>query len=457
MEEQKRNGCALIGFMEEQDAINFLKSCILSASDDEIREFWRKAKSEVDSLSIPDLTPEIIEIEDTFKEQLDTVSKNPLFLEAVQQRKWEFKFIEIDKLVCFQKYVDTDYSDEIAKEYDFSNTSELIDFCLPEKPLKRPMGIAFAPQEHSYTIFSSSPDLRIIGLMQNQDPINKRQSFGFLVGWGVPYIQVIKFKDRYFLKNGYHRTYVLRKNGIRYLPCILSESENFIDTGAVNPGFFSQELLMSNKPPIFANFFSDNFSPNLQMRHMTKIVRVKAEEYVLPGMVQFPPAIKEEKIAVPALTKEIKTAFEETDYEDFRVEKEDWNIYKLSDGTILKVRQVLLKLKKETSTDSTQPNFSIQTSNLLLAVIPPSNLKGSPSTQQYDPHELNASIIENNMKYETIQDVANEYVTKSGIKIVFQVVSLNVAKTNKFDASGEPIYLVNAQNNIQVIPIALNG
>jgi len=272
----------LLGFMSEQEALTFLKGmCVLGGrTDDEIREIWRNANSAVDRSSSYEKPADVIEIDKQFSGQLDAVSKDPLFPEAIQQKKWSFKLVQIDKLVCFQQYIITDYSNELAKNYDLTDTSRLIDFCLPSKRTKRPMAVVSAPQE--FTMLSSSQDLRILGPGQMEDPITKRIVFGFGVGWGSPFVQVVKFKERYFLRNGYHRVYQIRKEDVRHVPCILIEGENFADTGAIKPGFFGEQLLSSGRAPMFADFFSDSISPPLPMKPFTKVVRVRADESLLP-------------------------------------------------------------------------------------------------------------------------------------------------------------------------------
>jgi len=443
-----RHARALLGFMDEQEAINFLKSmCMVGEkTEDELKGVWRTAKSAVDGLSPPDLSAEVLDIDDRFKVQLETVAKDPLFPEAVHQKKWSFKLLEIDKVVCFQQYVLTDYSEELAKEYDLSDTGRLIEFCVPSKRGKRPIAVVSAPQE--FTMLSSSQDLRVLGPGQMQDPVTKRTVFGFGVGWGSPFIQVVKFKDRYFLRNGYHRVYEIRKRGVSHVPCILIEGENFADTGAIKPGFFAEKLLTSDKPPVFANFFSNEIAPSLQMKPFTKVVRVRAEESVLPVMLPAPPPMRDQKISPPV---QLVAETEQGEYEDFKIVREDWNSYRLGDGSILKVRQLLTRIARPPTADASQPDLGVEMSNLLTAVLPSPNLKGTPSTQQYGPQELSQSIAQPNMKYEPIQEVTNEYVTKSGIKLLFQIASLNVARTSKFGPSGDPIYMVNAQTNVQIL------
>ncbi len=435
--------------MVEQEAFNFLKSmCILSVkADDEVKEIWRNAKSAVETSSALKTPAEVLDIDKKFEGQLDVVSKDPLFPEAIQQKKWSFKLVEIDALVCFQQYIVTDYSKELAKQYDLSDTSRLIDFCLPSKRAKRPMAVVSAPQE--FTMLSSSQDLRVLGPGQMQDPVTKRTVFGFGVGWGSPFIQVVRFKGRYFLRNGYHRVYEIRKAALTHVPCILIEGENLADTGAIKPGFFGEQLLTSDRPPMFADFLSDKIAPPLHMKPFTKIVRVRADESVLPVILLPAPPAEEQKMA-----RKIQSSArpEGDNYEEFNIVKEDWNTYRLEDGTILRARQLLVKITKQPMIDPEEPNMSIEMSNLLTAILPPANLRGAASAQQYGPQELSQSVVLPNMKYVTTQEVTNEYITKSGIKLLFQIASLNVARTKKFGPSGDPVYMVNAQTNVQILP-----
>jgi len=175
---------------------------------------------------------------------------------------------------------------------------------------------------------------------------------------------------------------------------------------------------------------------------MTKVIRIRAEEFPVFAETDLP-SIAE---GVPAATKIASVTIPGTEYEDFEIEKEGWNIYRLSDGTLLKLRQVLLTLKTDPSTQSVMPNFS----NLLMAVMPAPGLKGQPSSEQYTPGELSNSVVEKNMKCETVQETANEYRTKGGLKLILRTSSVTVDRTNKFDSTGYPVYLVNTHLEIRI-------
>ncbi len=441
---ERAKGRALLGFMDEKDALGFLKThCEFEGkTDDELLKEWKSAKTVVGSLAKTDLSPEILGLDAAHKNYLDRLTKAPQFLEAVGQSAWSFKLVEIDKLVCFQKFVDIEYKGKKPEGKEFTDMTKLIEFCLPTEPASRTVGMSYSDAEKSFTLFSQGQDHRIIAPYDSVDPMSKRRMHGFITGWGSRLILVVKFKDRFFLKNGYHRVYELKKNHVKYLPCILLEGRDFVDTGAAKLGFFPQNLLMSDRPPQLIHFFSDQISPVVQLRSMTKVIRIKAEEFPVFAEADLPPT----KEGMPVGPKIESVKIPGTEYEDFEIEKEGWNIYRLNDGTLLKLRQVLLTLKLDPSNQSMMPNIS----NLLMGVMPAPSLKGEPSPQQYSPEELSNSIVERNMKYETLLETPSEYKTKSGLNLMLRLSEVVVSRTNKFDSTGYPVYLVNTQLQIQV-------
>ncbi len=449
MAEKARTSRALLGFMGETEAINFLKanSTPEEITEDKLLEIAKTSRTAAESLPKPDLGAEVLEIDAKYKAELEAVAKSPVFPEAIGQRKWSFKLIEIDKLVCFQMYVDTGYSDEMAEKLDSSDLKSVIDFCLPTKPMKRQVGAAYDPSERVHTLFSSTMDFRVIGPSKAIDPVTKRQSFGFIIGWGVPFVLVAKFQDRYFLKNGYHRVYMLRKNGVKHAACTLIEGENYEDTGAARPGFFLPNLLLSDRPPTFASFFSDRIAPEIRMQSQTKIIRVKVDEFSLPLSSQLRRVAPQ--VEFPAKVAQTEPA--PSSAEDFTIQKEDWNVYRLGDGTILKLRQLLVKIRSEATEMPGETSMRMDMSPLIMATFAPEALKGPPSTQQYSPQDLVSSIVEKDIKCEPVREVTNEYLTSGGIKLLLQIASISVAKTGRFDATGEPVYVVNGQVNIQVV------
>jgi len=139
---------------------------------------------------------------------------------------------------------------------------------------------------------------------------------------------------------------------------------------------------------------------------------------------------------------------------DFEMIREEWNKYKLGDGTTLKTKFVLvsvmmekgleelLKEAKERKGTKVGMGIAIQSRNII-GVEAPKKLRGPPSGP-YNPQDLQASIIRRDIDFEVITEKRNEYKLENGITIKVKSSPLEISKTSKYDQQGLPIYTVNS-------------
>jgi hypothetical protein len=66
--------------------------------------------------------------------------------------------------------------------------------------------------------------------------------------------------------------------------------------------------------------------------------------------------------------------------------------------------------------------------------------------------ELQASIVNEDVRYTTIAEEWNEYLAEDGTKIRVKLTVVKVSRTNKRDVDGEPIYLVQTSLLPQIQP-----
>src|SRR5260221_7149777 len=98
--------------------------------------------------------------------------------------------------------------------------------------------------------------------------------------WG----QVTELEGRYFLKNGYHRVWILRNQGDQFVPAIVTKARSVEDIGA-GPGFFPPALILSDQPPLVRYFFDDVLAPELRLKSTMKVIRFTAQEFILPRLL----------------------------------------------------------------------------------------------------------------------------------------------------------------------------
>jgi hypothetical protein len=156
-----------------------------------------------------------------------------------------------------------------------------------------------------------------------------------------------------------------------------------------------------------------------------------------------------------------KKPLADLEYVDFEVEKENWNKYRLKDGAILKTKFVLInvlaekgfkeKIKRAKTEKGIGIGFEFQSSNVIGVEIPP-NLMGEPTASHYSPQELEASVVEDEIDFETVAESWNAYKLNDGIYMKVRNSPIRIRRTNKFDSRGVPIYLVDFTADVKVFP-----
>jgi hypothetical protein len=249
--------------MEEVDALDFLRNeCVFEGKDDNyLRELAGKTRVAARDLPRPKLQVLEADLPNEFKDQLDFIAKHPRIGEAVQSNDWAFKSVEIDGLVCVQKFVSLTYASSIVQNCNLSRFDEQINYCLTDKYLDKTRFSKIGRDTYAF----SGLDTRVLNSWNSHDNSVNTTEVTFRIGAAVPFVQIVKCEDRYILKNGYHRIFALRKAGFRSTPCILIQGRNRAGIG-IPQGFFSEDLLFSANPPTFSSFFSDAISPIVKFR-----------------------------------------------------------------------------------------------------------------------------------------------------------------------------------------------
>ena len=134
---------------------------------------------------------------------------------------------------------------------------------------------------------------------------------------------------------------------------------------------------------------------------------------------------------------------------DFDVVKEPWNKYELSDRAVLKTKLVLTKIMKE-HLGNLANAYAIDFQNFAVILT---DERGQLGTRIYSREELQASIVEDNIKCDPISEEWNEYAVNDGGQIRIQSKVIRVAKTSLFDLNGKPIYWVESNQIPEIKPL----
>jgi hypothetical protein len=72
-----------------------------------------------------------------------------------------------------------------------------------------------------------------------------------------PYIEVASYRGRWFLRDGYHRSFRLLKQGPCLVPAVVVYAETLAQMGAIGTQFFAQDILFSQRPPMVTDFLDE--------------------------------------------------------------------------------------------------------------------------------------------------------------------------------------------------------
>lgn len=121
--------------------------------------------------------------------------------------------------------------------------------------------------------------------------------------------------------------------------------------------------------------------------------------------------------------------------------KEGWNEYKLSDGSILRIRPIVFKVFETSQrTISGDPLIGYAAANVTNVRIGESIKKNIDSI--IDPAIESRTIVE----FEVHQENWNEYNLENSYKLKVKLVVSKIVRTSRINQFGEPVYIVSSNN-----------
>jgi hypothetical protein len=128
------------------------------------------------------------------------------------------------------------------------------------------------------SLHSSNPDLQF-----RLDPKKGGAEFSSLsLHGGSPFFEVAKLRNRWFLRDGYHRAYNLLQAGVHRVPAVVIFTQTIRELGATEPWFFDEEQLFSDRPPRVTDFIDEDLTISYKRTPLRKVIRVRIEESLEP-------------------------------------------------------------------------------------------------------------------------------------------------------------------------------
>ena len=215
------------------------------------------------------------------REEFAYFAKRPDLLSEMSGLSWSLGVVDLRSLVAFQRK--TRLSTRGPLNLLLPIAGELCQLSL--------LALSFGPPKLvEYDVFhdqalTSRPSSRTIETIRIYTFASRRiPSRLLIVSMEVdPFFEVACFRDRWFLRDGYHRACGFYKR-TRYLrfTTVIVEAATIKELGANRPWFFPEEVLFSDTPPRVIDFLSEDLVLEYDRPPLIKTVRIKLEETLKP-------------------------------------------------------------------------------------------------------------------------------------------------------------------------------
>lgn len=270
------------------------KHFVAGTSADErtwLRE-WRAAREHVHALQtseagLADDVP-LQPLPDYLTELAAAQLRDPVLLQAYPDVAWRWVWLELDRLVVYQKHVNLSYVDSLRAELPAPPSETALAQFAMGMGQRQASTQTRAHPDNSFSFHSLSTDLRCLDILR-VDPATIRgvQPSGYataavcvFIGFGANVLTAVRVKGRVILGNGTHRAYTLRAQGVTHAPFLiadLSREEDFELAAMSELKQNPARYLQTPRPSLFKDYFDARLHQRLQVPRESMSLHLKCE------------------------------------------------------------------------------------------------------------------------------------------------------------------------------------
>jgi hypothetical protein len=196
----------------------------------------------------------------------------PELLEEMMGLQWSLGIVDLRELLAFQRRLYFNASAPQRMPPSANDWPGLTAFCFPPPA---PVACDVVRREGDTLVLTSgNPNLHV---RMSAAAIAPLQLHG-----GGPFLEVARYRDRWFLRDGYHRAYSLLSNGVSHVPAVIVEAKTLAELGATQGWFFPEDVLFSDHPPRVIDFLDDLLTLQYDRSALIKTLRITVDESLAP-------------------------------------------------------------------------------------------------------------------------------------------------------------------------------
>lgn len=285
------DGVFLVGRPPAGEFLGYVKTQTVGGAGLDVRalmDVWRAANDHVKSLERDEAGAADGAVAAPLPKEMtalvNSVLGDPMVQNSFNLVPISVGWVELDRLVVYQKHVNLRYVAELREQLGPSPTADRVfRFALPFDHPVPPVAMGRTAQ-NQWVLTSPSADFRFLGAeLIRPDQVTGVPMTGpaaavmaVLIGHGSNYLNAIAADNRLVLNNGSHRAYALRDLGHTHAPCLIQhvtrreELELISDEVSREP----DRYLTASRPPMLKDYFDPRLRQVLPSLRLVNQVRV---------------------------------------------------------------------------------------------------------------------------------------------------------------------------------------
>jgi len=192
---------------------------------------------------------------------------------------WCVKIADLSKVVALQPMVFWDHAQERTDSAIVGDMPTLAKITLPIRSGQEQLPVQFDPARNTWMITSRNPNLRIVAQFSGPVDVNGQAmtGCGFIVTVSPSFVQVVRYRKRLILRDGYHRSLGLLAKGITHVPVLFREFGKFEALG-LGPGMLPEASYLGDRPPLLSDYLTDTVSAEVELPASQKMLVIQGME-----------------------------------------------------------------------------------------------------------------------------------------------------------------------------------
>jgi hypothetical protein len=211
----------------------------------------------------------------SFHGYMDALRANPK-AGSLLEEGWRIGLVDLRKLCAAQPEV---FLDAPVPEVDPDDLEAIADITL-QLPPTIDLATRYDKSRRIWTLLPTTPNFRVVGQFQHEvEPGVVGIGFAFRV-YGS-FMQAVRYRDRYLLRDGYHRAAAFLARGIHRVPALVGEFDSM--DSHFRQAMLPTETFLGSRPPLLPDYFDDDVSAEVLLPGDRRVILIQEVEVPVPG------------------------------------------------------------------------------------------------------------------------------------------------------------------------------